>query len=98
MIVFILSTFMLFIIIGSCAYLILCADPYGDGIMSKLHRFIYKNSTSILDKLGINKNSKISRGCSAMSTYFFETNHPLVMYFYIFIAFGGYVLFVFTAL
>ncbi|KRX07062.1 hypothetical protein PPERSA_08739 [Pseudocohnilembus persalinus] len=78
---------------GAFFYLILCVDPNNPGPLGKIHRFIYKYIPDLCSKIIGGENSRISRICGGFFDYLCYKNHPLVQFFYILVAPGGFALY-----
>jgi palmitoyltransferase len=75
----------------SCVYVILCADPNGNSIMSKMHRVIF---LWFPEKLKRHSDFFLVRFLYCCSNYVCKSNNPIIEIFYLLIALGGYITYI----
>ncbi|KAM3134979.1 hypothetical protein pb186bvf_012979 [Paramecium bursaria] len=80
------------LVTGSLLYLLVCVDPNSQGILGKLNRFVFEFMPSLIKKI---VGERIFNILSRAQNYFFYSNHPIVQIFYILVAVGGYILYVY---
>ncbi|CAD8128147.1 unnamed protein product [Paramecium sonneborni] len=83
---------LLFLVLGASLYLLVCVDPNSPGLLGKMNRLVFNTIPVIFKKILGERIFKIFQGAI---DYFFYSNHPLVQIFYVIVAVGGYLVYVY---
>jgi palmitoyltransferase len=80
----------LMLMAGASLYLLVCIDPNSKSPLGMMYRLVFNRVPVLFRKIFGNRIMDVLGGCV---DYVFNTNHPLVQYFYILVAVGGYIVY-----
>ncbi|CAD8211756.1 unnamed protein product [Paramecium pentaurelia] len=83
---------LIFLIIGASLYLLVCVDPNSPGLLGIMNRFVFNTIPTIIKKI---LGERIFTIFQRAVDYFFYSNHPLVQIFYVLVAVGGYLVYLY---
>lgn len=81
---------LLLLLSGATLYLLVCIDPNASGLFGFFHRLVFYRFPVLLKKLVGERTFNFFGG---IVNYVFYTNHPLVQFFYLLVAVGGYIVY-----
>lgn len=89
---------LVYFLLGACVCLLVCVNPNDPGLLGKLNRLILGRLPQVIGYVASERSAFVKKVFGDrvfnlfgnVKHYLMETNHPIVQFFYLLIAVGGY--------